>query len=366
MRNNPLNSIDPSGYFNLKQEARNFGRKIKKFAGMLITAALGPAGLGWSGFWAGAAGGAVSAKINGGNMFKAGLSGAISGALFAKAGNLGEGLSRAGRIRLHAFAGGLSGFAGGAIHGNDVRFSVVSGALSGGLGKFATTAFNVPGGEFHLGQAASTGLAGAIGGGLASSLYGRGFRRGFRSGFETAAMGYVMNQLGEHLQEKILNDWEYLFSGHGQPTGALEKAFNREVERVKENVKAATPDLTIQANLEASASGVLGYSYNTGGAVDSEGNITIGHTGLNPKTGYIFGAEGNIHVNVFAGNIKTGGFSSTVATVEGDVGPIQVYVHLNHQGQWVGIGVGFSPTGGGEFGGSVGKPGPYKPIYKNY
>lgn|GEM_PF-3179059 len=93
-------------------------------------------------------------------------------------------------------AGAFEGAANAAIYGNSISQGIIEGAFTGGVSKFASTAFpHVQRGDFHLGQAMSTGLAGGISGGLVSKVYGGSFNKGFMSGAVRAASAYVFNNM---------------------------------------------------------------------------------------------------------------------------------------------------------------------------
>jgi len=78
VRNNPLNTVDPSGYFSFKK----FFKKLWKgfIAPLALKWAFGPF-----------LGSGINARVNGGHFLKGGISGAISGALFAHAGGVADG-----------------------------------------------------------------------------------------------------------------------------------------------------------------------------------------------------------------------------------------------------------------------------------
>jgi len=182
VRNNPLNTVDPSGYF------------FKKLFKRLWKGFFAPLALNWA--FGPFLGGGLNARLNGGHFLKGGIKGAISGALFHHAGAVAEGTPRRVLIGRHMRAGAFEAAADAAIHGNSIGKAALEGAITGGASKFASTAFpHVRRKDFHLGQATTTALAGGISGGLVAKIYGGSFDKGFNSGAERAASGYAFNWL---------------------------------------------------------------------------------------------------------------------------------------------------------------------------
>jgi RHS repeat-associated protein len=124
----------------------------------------------------GAAGGFAAGLIQGRGDLRAAISGAVSGAAFGWAGGIGNADSLE-RYAAHAFAG----CAGALIGGGDCA----RGAVSAVAGKFATN--NTPSSWGDFGKFAATVIAGGT-----ASVIGGGK---FENGAFTAAMGYLFNQL---------------------------------------------------------------------------------------------------------------------------------------------------------------------------
>jgi hypothetical protein len=200
LSNDPLDGIDPSGYFSLKQF-------LRMSVSIAIAAAMGPAVIPGNAFLGslqvfdagmlggsataaaianGAAAGFVSSAISSGTL-KGAVQGAFSGALFASIGAYGKigDWSDATLVAAHAGAGCLSAVAGGGRCG--------AGALPAGLSKLATVAgpewLKHPGPD---GLKIAGGVAfSAVVGGTASRLGGGKFA----NGAQTAAFGYLFNEL---------------------------------------------------------------------------------------------------------------------------------------------------------------------------
>ena len=191
--NNPLNAIDPSGFF-----FKKLFKKIKRFAGAIVGIALSfwaPWGTKiWSHFLYGALSGATSAATNGGNILEGALFGGISGAAF---GALGEKF------------GGVTDF----LTGDGVKAMLLSG-LAGGImsalqgGKFghgfASAGFSAPLGQGlgkalkGLGTKAGSFLAQVVTGGTMSRITGGKFANGAMTGAFVA--------IASHIQQDRLAD----------------------------------------------------------------------------------------------------------------------------------------------------------------
>lgn len=211
--NNPLSFTDPSGYF-FNKLFKGFKKLAGAVAGILVAAycnwcALGPLNAALTG----AAIGAGSAALNGGNIFKGALIGAFSGAVFNQVGeyfrtqgfwnqvgighgaldgatlsNFGGNLLSSGQIAAqiasHAIAGGVISTMQGGKFGHGFFSAGVTKGLSG---KYLPAGTNLGGKEVARGTVVS-----AIIGGTASVISGGKFANGAR----TATYQYLFNQAG--------------------------------------------------------------------------------------------------------------------------------------------------------------------------
>lgn len=167
-----------SGWLELGGFAAGAGGTAFATGGMQLTA-LGSA-------VAGATGGFAAGLVGSGGDIRAGMQGALSGALFGAAGHAG-GFGEAGantweRYAAHAGAGCVSSVAGGGNCGQ--------GAVSAVFGKYTSNTINGWGGDNIQGIIAR-GVATSVAGGVGSVIAGGKFA----NGAETAAYGYLFNQM---------------------------------------------------------------------------------------------------------------------------------------------------------------------------
>ncbi len=195
--NNPMKYTDPSGYFfkklfkSIKKAVKKVVKAIKPFIGVIIAAvvtfycppclALVGGNAVALGALAGAAAGAASAAVNGGNILKGAITGGISGAIFAGIGV--SGWEDTAKVLAHGVAGGFMSVVQGGKFGQ--------GFLSAGFAKFATTNLT-NGGVFNMADRSTGNIVGrtavaAVVGGTASKLGGGKFA----NGAVTAAFAYT-------------------------------------------------------------------------------------------------------------------------------------------------------------------------------
>lgn len=189
--NNPLAYTDPTGYFSFKKFFRAVVAivvavviAVYVMPAILAAAPSASAALGTLGakVVTGAVAGGVSSAIQAGSG-KAFWRGALTGALFAAAGQVGAANSPA-TYAAHAGAGCVSSVAGGGKCGQ--------GALSGLFGKFASNNIGGPlAPEASFGDIAAKATVSAIAGGVGASISGGKFADGALAG----AIGYVANSL---------------------------------------------------------------------------------------------------------------------------------------------------------------------------
>jgi RHS repeat-associated protein len=217
--NNPLSYTDPSGYFFSK-----LWKGIKKFAGVIagiVVAVYCPACTAtfWSSVFTGAAIGAGSAALNGGNILRGALVGAFSGAAFFKIGQHFKSLSRDNLLAAkHGVGEGAFDFGGLALTRGQIAGQIASHAVAGGIaselqgGKFGHGFFSAGvtkgfGGAFLSGGAnagtsaemAQNTVISAVIGGTASVVSGGKFVNGAR----TAAFQYLFNAIGDKVKRHI-------------------------------------------------------------------------------------------------------------------------------------------------------------------
>lgn len=172
VRNNPLKYTDPTGHF--------------FWFAFLFAIILG------------AALGAVSAAIFGGNILMGALQGMITGAIFFGAGEIIQGMSITSQLvkaGIHAAAGAISGAINSAISGQSLagigRSSLI-GAISAGVSKYADKYLNDK--DFMRRLLGRT-LIGAATGATASAIMGGNILQGVWIGGATAAAGTIFNDL---------------------------------------------------------------------------------------------------------------------------------------------------------------------------
>ncbi len=208
VQNNPMKYTDPSGYFfkklfkSIKKAVKKVVKAIKPFIGVIIAAvvtfycppclALVGGNAVALGALAGAAAGAASAAVNGGNILKGAITGGISGAIFAGIGVSGWGDTA--KVLAHGVAGGFMSVVQGGKFGQ--------GFLSAGFAKFATTNLT-NGGVFNMADRSAESIVGrtvvaAVVGGTASKLGGGKFANGAR----TAAFAHLLNAEGTNPHRK--------------------------------------------------------------------------------------------------------------------------------------------------------------------
>ena len=200
--NNPLAYTDPNGYFFKKLLRAVVAIAVAVYAPQMIFSAwanaaaasavaagttLTAAQVTTMYIGSGAMAGALSGGIGSGSS-KGALQGALTGGLFAAAGLTGTGVtaaeraSSASRYVAHAAAGCVSAVAGGGQCGQ--------GAASSVFGKYTTNAISGWGGKDIQGVIAR-GVATSVAGGVGSVIAGGKFA----NGAETAAYGYLFNQI---------------------------------------------------------------------------------------------------------------------------------------------------------------------------
>jgi RHS repeat-associated protein len=296
--NNPLFYTDPSGYSAWNRFRDNVLKPVVVIAVTYHTGNVFGTSI-WGVIGSGAAGGATSALLNGGN-FKQVLQGAavggLSSALFFGAGKIGtiKGLGGEygiGHYAAHAAAGCVSSVAGGGQCG--------AGAASAVVGKAVT--------QFTSGDYWNTftrGVAVSVGGGLASVAGGGTFA----NGTTTAAYGYLFNQMAtsgmlfpnfdpvEYLTDLAKESTEFVLSVSMMGEGYL---LLRGGVAVGEATTATTLKFTAHG-----AERIAGVSATRGGVLSVEGiQSTI-------STGKIFQqADG---ANVFLHEITSGRFNAVI------------------------------------------------------
>ena len=218
--NNPLNAVDPSGYFLGK-----LWKSVKKFAGAIVGIVLtvwAPWGVGlWQSFIYGAIAGGVGAAANGGNILKGALVGGVSAAAFY---GVAKGFSKVGsqvRTASNTIQAGKNlylstsnfvklVFAQGAVGGVLSTLqggSFGNGFLTAGVTKMATPAI------LSLDNEALESIASGVVGGTTSELTGGKFSNGAMSG----AFLYAFNSLSSSLK----NLWRIT------PSGTSKVMFNK-------------------------------------------------------------------------------------------------------------------------------------------
>ncbi len=178
VRNNPLKYTDPTGHF---------------WFAFLFAIILG------------AALGAVSAAIFGGNILMGALQGMITGAIFFGAGEIIQGLhiaSQLAKAGIHAAAGAISGAINSAVSGQGlggIGRSALIGAISAGVSRYADKYLNNK--DFMTRLLGRT-LIGAATGATASVIMGGNALQGAWIGGATAAAGMIFNETVHQLFEK--------------------------------------------------------------------------------------------------------------------------------------------------------------------
>jgi hypothetical protein len=256
--NNPLKYTDPSGYFfkklfkKVKRAAkkiagglRKVGRALKPVAGIIVAAVVSiycqacGAGI-WNAVAAGAAAGATTAAVNGGNILKGAITGGISGAVFG-----GIGLKFTGNeaILAHAFAGGAMSVVRGGKFGE--------GFLSAGFAKFAMLGLEKAG-YLKLDNRDFDAVIGrttiaAVVGGTASAIGGGKFA----NGAQTAAFAHLLNaELSEEIRLNKLKNIDIaklnysifkdssnkLFEMHNSSPADISVKYNLTADNVNEGV----------------------------------------------------------------------------------------------------------------------------------
>ncbi len=168
--NNPLNATDPSGFF-----FKGLLKTLKSFASVIVVAVLtvycGPC----SAAFIGAAAGAVGAAVNGGNILKGAVFGAISGQAFYFVGGLDYG-GLQGLIKplAHGVVGGLMGVLQGGKFGHGFLSAGITQALAGRIGRLKLGGQRI--------------IAAAVVGGTVSELTGGKFANGAITGAFSRAL----------------------------------------------------------------------------------------------------------------------------------------------------------------------------------
>ncbi|HSX52047.1 MAG TPA: FG-GAP-like repeat-containing protein [Cellvibrio sp.] len=197
--NNPLNAIDPSGFF--FSDLKKAWNKVRPFVGAIVATVLtvfAPAGAGvWYATFVGAAAGAAGAAANGGNILRGAFTGAISAAAFYGVGSafseancstcyggigVGRGLTTAAQVSkvfAHAMVGGVMSVLQGGKFGNGFASAGVTQAFAGkidAIGGKGSSSY------FDAGSRAARVVAAAVVGGTASILSGGKFANGAITG----------------------------------------------------------------------------------------------------------------------------------------------------------------------------------------
>ena len=188
--NNPMKYTDPSGYIFKSFGKALYHQRIKpamsqnyKTMATVVIAVVTTKICGacskqwWSAAAVGGAAGAANAAINGGNVFRGAITGAISGAVFQQIGS--SGWNDGALVAAHSIAGGTISVIQGGKFGH--------GFISAGLAKSVSLNMNFSNREFHhiLGRTTIS----AIVGGTASVIGGGKFS----NGAFTAAMAHLFN-----------------------------------------------------------------------------------------------------------------------------------------------------------------------------
>jgi hypothetical protein len=156
--------------------------------------------------------GGTTSAITGGDIGKGMLFGGITGGIFGAAGGIisnvnsaaqisamdaffsasatvSAGLSTVAQAGIHATAGAIAGGINAAIGHEDIGLGMLTGGISGGMGRIAGGF--LPGGFGY--QFAGRTVIGGVTGGISSEIYGGSFRRGFEMGARTGAIGFMAN-----------------------------------------------------------------------------------------------------------------------------------------------------------------------------
>ncbi|WDE13665.1 PQQ-binding-like beta-propeller repeat protein [Thalassomonas haliotis] len=200
--NNPLTLTDPSGYSFFSK----VWKKIKPFISVIVAAALvyftgGIAGSWFAGSWygaaaAGAISGAAGAAVNGGNILKGALTGAVSAAAFYGVGTAFQGVDTSfgsvgyfGKVAAHGLTGGVMAKLQGGKFSQGFAAAGVTQAFSRGIDSLKTYGARV--------------TTAAILGGTASKLSGGKFANGAVTGAFSRMFNAEMHDEGfESLENK--------------------------------------------------------------------------------------------------------------------------------------------------------------------
>lgn len=257
--NNPLNAIDPSGYFKLKDlfmvshysnpaywlAPKTYKQYEPMLRGIVVSAVLTYASWGIAAPWAGAAGGAVSgfesSLLNGGSVgdaFKSGMIGGATGYFTAYAsGVIGD------TFKEYGYYGATGEIARAAFHG----------AVSGGITE-------VMGGEFRHGFYA--GAAGSIFGG-ATNFGGDDLGSVMARTTVSAVVGGTVSELGggKFANGAITSAFQHLFNNEAH----LEARQDRMIQQVLDGKITAEQLLELQRN--DAVVGLAGLGIVSGGGV---------------------------------------------------------------------------------------------------
>lgn len=202
VNNNPLKYVDPTGHF-----------FWLAFIGAILL---------------GAAIGAATSAIFGGNIWLGAIQGAIMGAAFFGAGQIIQaanaaaiaagqtGLTLAAQASIHAAAGAISGAINATIAGGDlgdIGKATLIGAISGGLGKLSGSILH---GERYITQLFGRSLVGAASGAFAAAISGGDVVKGLGYGAGYAAAGTVFN---DFFHDKLFPYLRRVFHGTQVGTG---------------------------------------------------------------------------------------------------------------------------------------------------
>jgi len=253
--NNPLSGTDPSGFIFSK-----LWKGIKKFAGVIagvLVAVYCPACTAtfWSSVFTGAAIGAGSAALNGGNILKGALIGAFSGAAFFKIGQVFKGFTG---DNLRAAIGGTATqetfrFGGNLLTAGQIAGQIASHAVTGGVistlsgGKFGHGFFSagiskgfggafLPGGKnLTAGQVAKGTIASALIGGTVTAISGGKFANGATTGaFQALFNAYSewmksRQSAVNYLKNKTLSEYRFYNNPRNQNYPHVENNVDRNV-----------------------------------------------------------------------------------------------------------------------------------------
>ena len=306
VRNNPLKYTDPTGHF---------------WFAFLFAIILG------------AALGAVSAAIFGGNILMGALQGMITGAIFFGAGEIIQGMSITSQLvkaGIHAAAGAISGAINSAISGQSlagIGRSALIGAISAGVLRYADKYLNDN--NFRMRLLGRT-LIGAATGATASVIMGGNILQGAWIGGATAAAGTIFNDF-LHFDGKKVS----LYNDKGELLGEYDATSGRNGETdqalknqgpIPEGNYTINPSEIQQRSVLSRVASLFGVRADWGKYLvplhPVDGTDTFGRSGFYLHGGILPGSAGCIDVG--------GGDSGLFSQIQGHSRPINVEVHYGH------------------------------------